>query len=300
MLSQNTKSLLAALVTFSHLGSAEAADGSWPIHDSGSGSPPTRASTSIWRPRLCLLRLLNGQQVGSYAGDAAQASGSLTVSFENATVVDDGENVILRVQDNTGHDENSAITLTGAGEDDVSIQWRLAGTAGAPANKTVVAVRGPYNEGGLLAERLGWHLPGFDDSAWAAGGPSGGVREATIQFYRTSVDLDVPAGHDASIVFALSSDSTTGRLRVLLYVNGYQYGRYMPHVGVTSRFPVPPGILDYAGENPIAVALWAQDDEGASLDVDWEIINLVRSSLDTRFDGSYFRPGWSEDRNVYA
>lgn len=252
---------------------------------------------------------LNGEQVGSYAGDAAQASGSLTVSFENATVVDDGENVILLVQDNTGHDEGGAATnprgilnatLTGTDEDDVSIQWRLAGTAGAPANKTVDAVRGPYNEGGLLAERLGWHLPGFDAAAWAVGSPSEGVREATVQFYRTSVDLDVPAGHDASIVFTLSSNSTTGRLRALLYVNGYQYGRYMPYVGGTSRFPVPPGILDYGGENTIAVALWAQDDGGASLDVDWEMTNIVRSSLDTRFDGSYLRPGWSEDRNVYA
>lgn len=35
MLSQNTKSLLAALVTFSQLGPAEAADSSWPIQDSG-------------------------------------------------------------------------------------------------------------------------------------------------------------------------------------------------------------------------------------------------------------------------
>ncbi|KAF3017177.1 hypothetical protein E8E14_011982 [Neopestalotiopsis sp. 37M] len=248
---------------------------------------------------------LNGQQVGSYAGDSEDASSSLTVSFEDAIVESDGENIILLVQDNTGHDESSRATtprgILSASLNDTSedIQWKLAGTVGAPTNTTVDTVRGPYNEGGLVAERLGWHLPGFDDGAWSTGSPAEGVTEPAIQFYRTLVDLDVPEGHDASIVFTLSTNSTTETARALLYVNGYQYGRYMPYVGSTSRFPVPPGILDYSGQNTIAIALWAQDDEGASLDVTWEITSITRSSLDTRFDGSYLRPGWSDDRDIY-
>jgi hypothetical protein len=39
------------------------------------------------------------------------------------------------------------------------------------------------------AERLGWHLPGFDDSKWALGSPADGVQGAGVAFYRTEVDL---------------------------------------------------------------------------------------------------------------
>jgi hypothetical protein len=47
------------------------------------------------------------------------------------------------------------------------------------------------NEGGLYAERIGAHLPGFDDSEWADGTPlsGGGISEAGVNFYRTTFDL---------------------------------------------------------------------------------------------------------------
>lgn len=185
------------------------------------------------------------------------------MSFANVTIEDNGDNVILLIQDNTGHDEGSSAlrprgilnaTLLGSNE---TIQWKLAGTAGAPTNTTLDSVRGPYNEGGLVSERLGWHLPGFDDSRWSDRSPSDGVAEATVQFYRTSLILDVPEQHDVSIVFTISSNATS-EVRALLFVNGYQYGRYMPFVGSTSRFPVLPGILNYDGENIIAVSVWSQ------------------------------------------
>lgn len=44
--------------------------------------------------------------------------------------------------------------------------------------------RGPLNEGGLFGERQGWHLPGFDDSTWAAGKPTTGISTAGVSFYR--------------------------------------------------------------------------------------------------------------------
>ena len=49
-------------------------------------------------------------------------------------------------------------------------------------------MRGYLNEGGLYAERIGAHLPGFDDSKWASGTPlsGGGVRGAGVNFYRTT------------------------------------------------------------------------------------------------------------------
>ena len=49
-------------------------------------------------------------------------------------------------------------------------------------------MRGYLNEGGLYAERIGAHLPGFDDSKWASDTPlsGGGVRGAGVNFYRTT------------------------------------------------------------------------------------------------------------------
>lgn len=40
------------------------------------------------------------------------------------------------------------------------------------------------NEGGLYAERQGWHLPGFSDTNWSVGNPTKGISEAGVAFYR--------------------------------------------------------------------------------------------------------------------
>lgn len=44
--------------------------------------------------------------------------------------------------------------------------------------------RGPLNEGGLYAERQGWHLPGYDDRKWVNKRPTDGISEPGVQFYR--------------------------------------------------------------------------------------------------------------------
>jgi hypothetical protein len=46
--------------------------------------------------------------------------------------------------------------------------------------------RGPLNEGGLYAERQGWHLPGFDDSKWKNSRPTDGISAPGVQFYRSA------------------------------------------------------------------------------------------------------------------
>ena len=68
------------------------------------------------------------------------------------------------------------VALLGGNGDAVFTSWKVAGKAGGQEN--IDPVRGAYNEGGLTAERLGWHLPGFDDSEWAAGSPGEGFAEA--------------------------------------------------------------------------------------------------------------------------
>jgi hypothetical protein len=114
---------------------------------------------------------LNGDFLGSFFGDANLEVTNLTLSFANATLNTAGPNVLLVIQDDTGHDEtNGAINVRGIlnatllGASSSFYEWKVAGTAGGSTNTTLDPVRGVYNEGGLYGERLGWHLPGFDDS----------------------------------------------------------------------------------------------------------------------------------------
>jgi hypothetical protein len=244
---------------------------------------------------------LNGNFVGSYLGNSSVGSGNMTLSFNNATVHANRTNVLLVAQDNTGHDLRAdavkprgilGATLSGAN----FTKWKIAGEAGGE-NIQLDPVRGPLSEGGLTAERLGWHLPGFDDSAWNTSSPSTGFNETGIYFYRTVVALDVPEGLDAAFAFVLNAPASQ-HIRVQLFVNGY--ARFNPHVGNEKKFPVPPGILNYAGDNVIGLSVWAQAEEGAKVDVQLVQEYAVESSWSSRFDSEYLRPEWKKERLAYA
>ena len=246
---------------------------------------------------------VNGDFIGSFLGNASLEAGNLTLSFSNATV-NVGQNVLLVVQDNSGHDETTgalnprgitnATLLDGAN----FTSWKVAGTAGGDSDP-IDPVRGALAEGGLTAERLGWHLPGFDDSGWTVSSPSTGFTGPGVQFYRTVVPLDVPAGLDVSLAFVLSSPGSL-KFRALLFVNGYQYGRFNPWIGHQIEFPVPPGVLDYSGDNTIGLAVWAQSEEGGQVGVDLTVSYVTESSYDFKFNSTYLRPGWDDKRLMYA
>lgn len=124
---------------------------------------------------------------------------------------------------------------------------------------------------------------------------------ATVRFFRTTIDLNLPAGTDISISFVLSTPSGTDKYRAQLFVNGYQYGRYNPYIGNQVVYPVPVGILDYAGVNTVSVAVWAQTEEGASIGVDWRVNYVADSSLDVAsLDTKELRPEWTEERLKFA
>lgn len=65
-------------------------------------------------------------------------------------------------------------------------------------------------------------------------------------------------------------------------------------------FPVPPGILDYQGDNTIGLAVWAQTEEGAGIQVDWKVNYVADSSLSVAGFGKGLRPGWTEERLKFA
>ena len=194
---------------------------------------------------------LNGNYIGSFLGSTSITNGTLTLSFSNATL--SHTNVLFIIQDHTGHDETSGVTnprgiynatLLGPISANSSLSfdsWKLAGTAGGETN--IDPVRGPYNEGGLHAERMGWHLPGFNDHAWSSSAPEIGLSEAGAKFYRSVVKLDVPKGVDVCLGFVLGSKEGS-KVRAHLYVNGYMFGKFVPWIGNQVVFPGESNVLE--------------------------------------------------------
>jgi hypothetical protein len=75
-------------------------------------------------------------------------------------------------------------------------------------------VRGIFNEGGLAGERAGWHLPGFDDSAWSERSPSKGFKHAGVGVFRTTFELDLLEGLDVPMAVRFSDETALYRVQV--------------------------------------------------------------------------------------
>ena len=131
-------------------------------------------------------------------------------------------------------------------------------------------VRGVLNEGGLYAERRGWHLPGFDTSSWPVRELSEGLPEdaAGVGFFVTTLDLAFPEGTDVLTSFQFEEELGQP-YRALLFVNGWMFGKVcgrfrtipfaaelfliprgqrVANLGPQSKFPVPPGVLNRHGK----------------------------------------------------
>jgi hypothetical protein len=255
---------------------------------------------------------LNGQPIGYHPGNASLTSTTALLSFNNATLKSEG-NVLTVVTDYTGHDQTSTgpagaenprgilgAQLLSANNAKLSFdQWKIQGNAGG--ERIIDAVRGPMNEGGIHGERLGWHLPGFDTSSWSSASPViSGVNGTGIRWFTTTFSLDIDADLDVPIGVELGAPAGTVA-RVLLFVNGYQYGKFVPHIGPQTRFPIPPGILNLQGENTLSLSVWAQTNTGAKLST-LRLFEYARYESGFGFgeiDGAALQPKW-EDRSQYA
>ncbi|KAJ7229001.1 glycoside hydrolase family 35 protein [Mycena pura] len=219
---------------------------------------------------------LDGVFLGSWEGDAVHSDFNGTFPF-SSPLKKGSAHVLTILQDHMGNEENwwaagedfktprgiLRYSFMGSNATTVSV-WKVAGNLGGEdyADRT----RGPLNEGGLFAERQGWHLPGFDDSTWAPGSPTAGISHAGVAFYRTTFTLDIPAGLDYPMAIVVTNATVNPNFRSQFYVNGYQFGKYVNNIGPQTSFPVPQGILDYSGGNTLAVSVWAQGAAGARLD----------------------------------
>jgi hypothetical protein len=121
---------------------------------------------------------------------------------------------------------------------------------------------------------MGWHLPLFDDSRWSAAPVPATSAEPGTTWYRNRFNLTVPKGQDATIALAFGdteSPRSAVKYRVLIFVNGWNMGQFIAHVGPQRVFPIPEGILNHHGTNHVALAVTSDGAPGDAL----EAVKLV-------------------------
>ncbi|KAG6828113.1 hypothetical protein H0H92_009165 [Tricholoma furcatifolium] len=151
------------------------------------------------------------------------------------------------------------------------------------------------NEGGLYAERMGWHLPGFDDSQWEFRTPFQGLSEPGVGFFRTTFTLNLPKGYD--IPLAVVFDSAEGWYRSQLYINGWQMGKRVANIGPQTSFVVQQGIFDYQGENTVAVSFWSLGSNATDLALpSLRIVEAAIIESGTTDGVVYDNPDWQQLR----
>ena len=224
---------------------------------------------------------LNGTYLGSIQGN--DKTSNATGSYKVPNLQKGQSYVITVVVDNMGLNEawtpgeddmkhpRGILDYDLSGHDASDIAWKLTGNLGG--EDYLDKVRGPLNEGGLYAERQGFHQPEPPTKHWTSSSPLDGISEAGIAFYSAKLDLDIPKGWDVPLYFNFkNSTSPPDAYRAQLYVNGYQYGKYTNNIGPQTSYPVPEGILNYRGPNWIGLSLWALQSEGAKLEEGFELV----------------------------
>jgi hypothetical protein len=163
----------------------------------------------------------------------------------------------------------------------VPIDWRIQGSRGGEDGAD--PVRGPLNEGGLYGERAGWHLPGASAQGWTPAHPGDAPPAPGTYWLRTRVRLDLPRGHDVQLglAFGATDQPRSDRdNRALIFVNGWNMGQFIAHVGPQRVFVIPPGILDPHGDNAIALAVTTDGQPGNALEpVRLVVLRAVRSGV---------------------
>lgn len=252
---------------------------------------------------------LNGTFLGSWAGDADAENYNQTLTLPALTA---GQSYVITILlDNMGLDENGTV-----GSDDAKnprgildytfatdITWKITGNLGGEDYQD--RVRGPLNEGGLYIERQGYHQPSPPLLAQFTTGtsPYKGITSAGVAYYITNFTLALPADEwdvPLSLVFTNNTAAAASApYRALIFVNGYQFGRYTSNVGPQTEFPITEGVLNYNGENWLGITLWALDSDGASIpNLNWTIgATPVRTGREavTLVDA----PAWTERPGAY-
>ena len=136
----------------------------------------------------------------------------------------------------------------------VPISWKLHGMSEDLSDP----VRGVMNVGGSYGELNGWHLPGVPDAGWQRAAPGAAPRAPGTLWLRKDFELALPANHDIQLGLAFGDTRvprSARHYRVLIFVNGWNMGQFIAHVGPQRVFVLPPGILNHHGRNTLALAV---------------------------------------------
>ncbi|EGX88653.1 beta-galactosidase lacA [Cordyceps militaris CM01] len=156
-----------------------------------------------------------------------------------------------------------SLDTSSGGQTDI-YSWKITGNLGGEDYKD--HFRGPLNEGGLFVERQGYHQPDPPQDKFVKKSPFEQHDGAGIQFYAAKFALDLPAkDYDIPLSFVIDNSTAASPYHGFLYVNGFQFGKYISYLGPQTSFPVPEGILNYGGDNWVGLAVWALDKAGVSV-----------------------------------
>jgi beta-galactosidase GanA len=218
---------------------------------------------------------VDGQFIGQQDHDTGRPFPETTDTFR-ATLkgLAAGEHVIAVVVRNNSHNWDlfaddvhkearglisASLTTRGGPRFGTPIAWKIQGNKGG--EDIADLVRGPMNNGGLHGERMGWHLPvdparppaGWEATTVGAPPPAPGS-----YWLRTSFKLDLPRGHDVQLGLAFGDTSrprSERENRALIFVNGWNLGQFIAHIGPQRVFVLPPGILNPNGDNTLTLAV---------------------------------------------
>ena len=185
--------------------------------------------------------------------------------------------------------------LTPDGPSQATATWHITGNFGG--EQYVDKARGPLNEGGLFVERQGYHLPNPPVDKLTKGSPLDGVTKAGLNFYTTNFTLDIPANHDVPISVVFDNSDKSLNYRAFIYVNGWQFGRYVNQLGPQNSFPVPEGILNHRGENWLSVVVWALGKDGVKVGISLDSGVPVLSGM--KAVELVDSPAWEARKGVY-
>jgi hypothetical protein len=215
---------------------------------------------------------VDGRFVGQHELDTGRSVPVTTDSVKlSLGALKRGEHVIAVMVRNNAHNWNlmaddyhrearglisASLTAKGGKRFAMPIAWRIQGRQGGERLRDVA--RGPLNNGGLYGEREGWHLPGQPDAGWHRAKPTDAPPAPGTYWLKTSFDLDLPRGHDVQLGLAFGDTAlvrSARENRALIFVNGWNMGQFIAHVGPQRTFVIPPGILNPNGRNTIALAV---------------------------------------------
>jgi hypothetical protein len=176
----------------------------------------------------------------------------------------------------------------------VPIAWKIEGM-GEQLRDTA---RGVMNVGGSFGELNGWYLPNAPTAGWQQRTSAGLPIPPGTTWLRTRFELDMPADHDVQLGLAFGDAQavrSSRSYRASIFVNGWNMGQFIAHVGPQRVFVLPPGIIDPHGTNTLALAVTNDGKpENALEHVQLVVLRAAHGGIPIELVAAPDYPAWSK------